>query len=50
MRGTGGTDGGIARGSLSGVQFPTGWRIEMLTKSHNRRGFRSGQEVRTTKN
>jgi len=30
---------------LSGVQFPTGWRIEMLTKSHNRRGFRSGQEV-----
>ena len=28
---------------MRGVQFPSGWRIEILTKSHNRRGFSSGQ-------
>ncbi|MFK8115208.1 MAG: GNAT family N-acetyltransferase [Rubripirellula sp.] len=29
---------------MSGVRYPDGWRIELLSKSHNRRGFDSGQE------
>ncbi|EMB16495.1 GNAT family N-acetyltransferase [Rhodopirellula europaea] len=29
---------------MSGVRYPDGWRIELLTKSHNRRAFQSGQE------
>lgn len=28
---------------MTGVQFPSGWRIEILSKSHNRRAFNSGQ-------
>jgi len=27
---------------LNGVQFPDGWRIEVLAKSHDRKAFRSG--------
>ena len=28
---------------MSGIAFPDGWRMELLVKSHNRRGFSSGQ-------
>ena len=27
---------------MSGVQFPENWRVENLAKSHDRRGFKSG--------
>ncbi|SMP57269.1 Acetyltransferase (GNAT) family protein [Neorhodopirellula lusitana] len=29
---------------MSGVCYPDGWRVELLSKSHNRQGFGSGQE------
>ncbi|QDV44518.1 Acetyltransferase (GNAT) family protein [Stieleria neptunia] len=29
---------------MSGVRYPDGWRVELLRKSHDRRGFSSGQE------
>ncbi len=29
---------------MSGVRYPDGWRVELLTKSHNRKGFQSGQD------
>ena len=29
---------------MSGVRYPDGWRVELLTKSHNRKTFQSGQE------
>ena len=29
---------------MSGVRHPDGWRVELLTKSHNRKTFQSGQE------
>lgn len=29
---------------MSGVRYPDGWQIELLTKSHNRKAFQSGQE------
>lgn len=30
---------------MSGVQFPIGWKIEVLSKQHNRRGFTSGNDA-----
>ncbi|MCC7335288.1 MAG: N-acetyltransferase [Pirellulaceae bacterium] len=30
---------------MSGVQFPIGWKIEILSKEHNRRGFTSGNDA-----
>lgn len=29
---------------MTGVRFPDRWRIELLTKAHDRSGFQSGQE------
>lgn len=29
---------------MSGLRYPDGWRVELLTKSHNRKMFLSGQE------
>ncbi len=29
---------------MSGVRYPSGWRVELLTQSHNRKVFQSGQE------
>ncbi|MEZ6081270.1 MAG: GNAT family N-acetyltransferase [Pirellulaceae bacterium] len=30
---------------MSGVQFPIGWKIEIHSKEHNRRGFTSGNDA-----
>ena len=29
---------------VSGIRYPDGWRVELLSKSHNRQGFSSGQD------
>lgn len=29
---------------MSGVRYPEGWRVELLDRTHNRKGFSSGQE------
>jgi GNAT superfamily N-acetyltransferase len=29
---------------VSGVRYPAGWRVELLTRSHNRQRFKSRQE------
>lgn len=29
---------------MSGVRYPEGWRVELLTRTHNRKAFESGQE------